>query len=130
MTTIITAINALPMSPFQGTGKVAIVITSGLPSFFQILGTGLSNIATVSWYPDNPSSVKFEVRQIILVDDTEGTFMIRVTENYLSIQDRAGKLSFQMTDGSTWTAPVVTYGPVSKGPLWQSPQQGLSTGLD
>jgi hypothetical protein len=128
--TIITNINALPTSPYAGTGLVAIVITSGVPSFFQVLGTGLTDIASVHWYPENPSSVQFETRQMILVDDTEGTFMIRVTNNYLDINDRAGKISFQMNDGSTWSAPVVTYGPVAKGPLWQSPQQGLVTGLD
>lgn len=128
--TIITNINALPTSPFAGTGLVAIVITAGVPSFFQVLGVGLSDIVSVTWYPENPASVQFTMRQMILVDDTEGTFMIQVTDNYLSMCDRAGKISFQMNDGSTWAAPVVTYGPVSKGPLWQSPQQGLVTGLD
>lgn len=128
--TIITSINALPTSPYAGSGLVAIVITPGVPSFFQVLGVGLSDIRSVSWYPEHPSSVKFETRQLILVDDTEATFMIRVIDNYLNINDRAGKVSFQMKDGSAWSAPVVTYGPISKGPLQQSPESGLVTGLD
>lgn len=128
--TIITQINALPSSPYAGTGLVAVVITSGVPSYFQVIGTELRNIKSVVWYPDNPTSVEFTMRQMILVDDTMGTFMIQVVDNFLSTDDRGGKISFQMFSGLTLSFPVVTYGPVSKGPLWQSPNAGLSTGLD
>ena len=128
--TTISYINALPSSPFVGTGLVPIVITNGIPSYFQVIGSDLSGITSVNWYPENQTSVKFATRQMILVDDTQGTFMIRVTDNYLSICNRGGHISFQLTDGSTVTFPVVTYGPVSAGPLWTSPEQGLVTGLD
>jgi len=126
--TIITGIHALPSSPFEGTGVIGIVITSGIPSYFRLTGTDLNNIISVRWYPKNPASVQFETRQIILVDNTLGTFMIRVTDNLLDIRDRAGRLSFTFNDGTTFSAPVKTYGPVSMGSLWTSPYEGLITG--
>jgi hypothetical protein len=128
MTTTITNIFALPTSPFQGSGLVGIVITPGVPSYFKLEGSELSKITNVTWYPLNSASVEFQTRQIILVDDTVGTFMIRVTNNFLSTVDRAGRLSFRLDTGDTITFPVKTYGPVSYQPLWQSPYEGLNTG--
>lgn len=126
--TTITAIQSLPSSPYNGSGFVGIVITSGIPSYFRLSGVGLDGITSVRWFPKNPSSVQFEMRQLILVDDTEGTFMIRVTDNFLDIRDRAGIISFSLNNGTTLSAPVKTYGPVSVGPLWQAAGQGLITG--
>ena len=126
--TTITAIQALPSSPFEGTGIVGVVITSGIPSFFRLTGVNLDGITSVRWFPKNPGSVQFEMRELVLVDDTEGTFMVRVTNNFLDIRDRAGIISFALDDGTTLSAPVRTYGPVSVGPLWQAPGQGLITG--
>ncbi len=126
--TTITAIQALPSSPFEGTGIVGVVITSGIPSFFRLTGVNLDGITSVRWFPKNPGSVQFEMRELVLVDDTEGTFMVRVTNNFLDIRDRAGIISFSLDDGTTLSAPVRTYGPVSVGPLWQAPGQGLITG--
>ncbi len=128
MTTTITSIFALPTSPYQGSGLVGIVITSGVPSYFKLEGVELDKIVNVTWYPKNAGSVSFETRQIILVDATLGTFMIRVTDNQLSTADRAGRLSFRLDTGETITFPVKTYGPVSYGPLWTSPYTGLNTG--
>ena len=126
--TTITAIQALPSSPFEGTGIVGVVITSGIPSFFRLTGVNLDGITSVRWFPKNPGSVQFEMRELVLVDGTEGTFMVRVTNNFLDIRDRAGIISFSLDDGTTLSAPVRTYGPVSVGPLWQAPGQGLITG--
>ena len=126
--TTITAIQALPSSPFEGTGIVGVVITSGIPSFFRLTGVNLDGITSVRWFPKNPVSVQFEMRELVLVDDTEGTFMVRVTNNFLDIRDRAGIISFALDDGTTLSAPVRTYGPLSVGPLWQAPGQGLITG--
>lgn len=128
MTTTITSIFALPTSPFQGSGLVGIVITPGVPSYFKLEGTRLDKITNVTWYPLKPGSVEFETRQIILVDMTVGTFMIRVTNNFLSTIDRAGRVSFRLDTGETIAFPVKTYGPVSYQPLWQSPYEGLNTG--
>ena len=128
MTITISNIIALPTSPFQGTGIVGIVITSGVPSYFKLEGTELSRITDVNWYPNNPASVAFITRQLILVDQTAGTFMIKVTDNYLSVTDRGGRLSFRIDTGETITFPVKTYGPVSYQPLWTSPYEGLNTG--
>jgi hypothetical protein len=74
--------------------------------------------------------VEFETRQIILIDETatEGTFMVRIIDNFLNVDDRAGKISFRLDDGTTLAYPVKTVGPVSSGRLWQSPYEGLSTG--
>ena len=127
MTTIV-KIQALPTSPFEGSGLIGVVITSGVPSYFKIIGSDLDKIISFNWYPKNPASVLFEIRQLILIDNTQGTFMVRVIDNYLDINDRGGKISFQLVDGTTLSAPVVTYGPVSASPLWQSPNQGLQTG--
>jgi hypothetical protein len=126
--TTIANIQALPTSPFQGTGIVGVVITSGVPSYFKLEGSDLQRIVSVDWYPKNPASVLFEMRQLILLDNTLGTFMVRVLDNYLSTTDRAGYISFRLDDGTTLQAPVKTYGPVSVGPLWTAPEQGLITG--
>lgn len=128
MTTTITNIIALPTSPFQGTGIVGIVITSGVPSYFKVEGTSLDGIVDVTWYPKNPASVKFTSRNLILVDANSGTFMIKVTDNLLSTVDRGGRISFKLDTGETITFPVKTYGPVSYQPLWTSPYEGLNTG--
>lgn len=126
--TVITKIQALPTSPFEGTGYVGIVITSGVPSYFKVSGTRLDRITSVRWFPENPASVVFEMRQLILVDNNTGTFMVRVTDNLLDTNDRKGRISFRTLDGTTFSAPVKTYGPVSVGPLWNAPNSGLITG--
>jgi hypothetical protein len=126
--TTIANIEALPGSPFQGSGLVGVVITSGLPSFFELTGTELDRIISIHWLPANPSSVIFEMRQLILLDDTRGTFMVRVIDNLLSTTDRAGHIIFRLHDNTTLSAPVKTYGPVSAGPLWTPSNQGLITG--
>jgi len=128
MTTTIASIQALPTSPYEGTGFVGIVITSGVPSYFKIIGNQLDKIVDVTWYPTNPASVKFITRQLILVDANTGTFMIKVTDNFLYNYDRGGRISFRLDTGQTITFPVVTYGPVSAFPLWSSPSSGLVTG--
>ncbi len=127
-TTTIISIYALPSSPFNGTGFVGIVITNGVPCFFKVEGYNLDRITSVNWYPENPASVKFEKRELMLVNNSIGTFMIMVTDNFLNDCDRAGHISFRLVDGTTITSPVKTYGRVSIGPLWQSPEQGLITG--
>lgn len=127
MTTIVN-IQALPTSPYEGTGLVAIVITSGVPSYFRVTGADLNRIVSVRWFPKHPGTLLFEMRQLILVDDTEGTFMVKVLDNYLDTNDRAGRIVFTLDDDTTRSAPVVTYGPVSVGPLWTSPNAGLITG--
>jgi hypothetical protein len=121
-------IHALPTSPFEGSGILGIVITSGIPSYFRVIGSNLDLIKSINWYPEHPSTVQFKMRQLILVDNTEGTFMVRVTDNFLSTTDRGGRISFRLDDGATINMPVTTYGPVSTGALWQSPEQGLITG--
>jgi len=128
MSLVITSINALPGGPFNGTGIVGIVITSGVPCYFEITGHDLDLIESVNWYPKNPASLLFEVRKVILVDKTRGTFMVMVKDNYLNNYDRGGYLSFQLLDGTTRTYPVQTYGRVSIAPLWSAPDQGLITG--
>jgi len=128
MTTTIANIIALPTSPFQGSGIIGIVITSGVPSYFKIEGTNLNNIVDITWYPNNPASVKFETRPLILINSTVGTFMIKVVDNYLSTTDRGGRLSIRLDTNETITFPVRTYGPVSYQPLWTSPYEGLNTG--
>jgi hypothetical protein len=128
MTTSIAQIQALPGSPYNGSGIVGIVITNGVPSFFKVTGSELDKIVSVNWYPEHPASVKFTTRGMILIDDTMGTFMIMVTDNFLYDNDRAGHISFRLDDGTTLTAPVKTYGRVSLGPLWQPAGEGLITG--
>lgn len=128
MTTTITNIIGLPTSPFQNTGTVGIVITPGVPTYFKIVGVELDHITEFAWYPKNAGTVLFQTRGIILVDTTIATCMIKVTNNFLSVADRAGRLSFRLDTGDTITFPVKTYGPVSYQPLWQSPYNGLNTG--
>lgn len=128
MTTAISEILALPTSPFQGSGLVGIVITSGVPSYFRLTGVDLDKITNINWYPKNPASVEFTTRQLILLDSTQGTFMIQVNNNFLYNYDRGGRLSFRLDTGDTLTYPVKTYGPVSYNPLWTSPYEGLITG--
>lgn len=127
MTTIVN-IQALPTSPYEGTGLVAVVITSGVPSYFRLTGVDLNRIVSVRWFPKHPGTLLFETRQLILVDNTEGTFMIKVLDNYLDTNNRAGRIVFTLDDETTLSAPVITYGPVSVGPLWTSPNAGLITG--
>lgn len=126
--TTIASIQPLPCSPYDGSGLVGVVITSGVPSYIQITGSNLDQIVDIRWYPKNPASVVFEMRQLVLVNNTTGTFMIRVTDNLLDTEDRGGRISFRLANGTTLSAPVITYGPVSVGPLWTSPEQGLITG--
>lgn len=126
--TTIASVQALPSSPYEGSGIAGIVITSGVPSYFKLEGSNLNRIVSVNWFPRNPSSVLFEMRQLILVDNTIGTFMVRVLDNYLSTTDRGGKIAFRLDDGTALYVPVKTYGPVSVGPLWTAPGQGLITG--
>jgi hypothetical protein len=128
MTTSIALIELLPGSPYNGSGFVGIVITSGVPSFFKVVGANLQDITSVNWYPKNPGTVDFEMRQLITVDNTVGTFMVMVTNNRLNTDDRSGYLSFRVTDGTTISFPVKTFGRVSVAPLWTDPGQGLITG--
>lgn len=123
-------IEALPGSPINGTGFVGIIITNGIPSYFRVLGANLNRIVNVTWYPKNPKSVKFTVRNLILIDstNTQGTFGVTVTENYLDERDRCGYISFTLDDMTTMVAPVKTYGRLSVWPLWTAPDQGLITG--
>lgn len=126
--TTIANIQSLPGPPYNGTGIVGIVITNGIPSYFKVTGSDLNRIVSVNWYPENPASVKFQTRDMILIDNTTGTFMVMVTDNFLYDFDRGGHISFRLDDSTTLTAPVKTYGRVSVGPLWTSPEQGLITG--
>jgi hypothetical protein len=123
--THIDKIQALPTSPYEDSGLVGIVITSGIPSYLKITGSELYNIASFHWYPENPASVIFETREFIPIDNTLGTCMVKVLDNLLDITDRGGRISFQMKDGETLSFPVITYGPVSVGPLWTAPAIGL-----
>ena len=125
---MITSIQGLPTSPYNNTGFIGIVITNGVPSYFRVSGVTLNKIVSVHWYPKNPSSVQFITRQMILVDDTEGTFMIQVTDNFLDINDRSGNICFRLDDNTTLSYPVKTYGPASAGRLWRPSSEGLITG--
>ncbi len=124
--TTIASINAMPFSPYNGRGIAGIIITNGCPTYFNITGSDLDRIVSFDWYPKNPASIQFQTRQLILVNSMLATFMVMVTDNYYSVVDRAGHLSFRLDDGTTLTYPVVTYGQL--GPLWISPEQGLITG--
>lgn len=124
----ITSIKALPCSPYDDSDLVGIVITSGIPSYFKVVGTDLDQIESVTWYPKSPNSVEFRIRQLALVDPTQGTFMIQIINNQLNVTDRAGTVSFRAYDGSTISFKAITYGPVSIGTLWRPAQQGLTTG--
>jgi hypothetical protein len=127
-TVTIASITSLPSGPYNGSNIVGVIITSGVPSYFKIQGSNLDRITSVNWYPRNAASVLQESRNIILVDNTIGTFMIRVLDNYLDISDRGGHISFRLDDGTTLQAPVKTYGPISLMPLWSAPGAGLITG--
>ena len=128
MTTTITTISGLPTSPYQGTDFVGIVITPNVPSYFMVEGVGLDHIVDFTWYPTNAASVVFEVRKFIPVNPTLGTCMIKVIDNFLSVTDRGGRISFRLDTGESISFPVKTYGPVSYHPLWTSPSAGLNTG--
>ena len=127
-TTTIASIDALPGGPYNGTRTAGIVITNGIPSFFKITGANLDRIVSVNWYPKVLNSVQFEMRNVILLDNNTGTFMIMVTDNFLYDYNRGGHVSFQLDDRSVLTLPAITYGRVSVGPLWTAPEQGLITG--
>jgi hypothetical protein len=127
-TVTIASITSLPSGPYNGSNIVGVIITSGVPSYFKIQGSNLDRIVSVNWYPRNAASVLQDSRNIILVDNTIGTFMIRVLDNYLDISDRGGHISFRLDDGTTLQAPVKTYGPISLMPLWSAPSAGLNTG--
>jgi hypothetical protein len=122
------SIQSLPNSPYNGTAFVGICITSGVPNYYKLTGSNLNRIVSVRWFPENPASVLQESRNLILIDNTLGTFMIRVLNNYLDIEDRGGYISFKLDDGTTLSAPVKTYGRISLMPLWQAPGAGLITG--
>lgn len=128
MTTTITDIIALPGGPLNGAGIVGIAITNGVPCYFKVTGVDLDRIVSVNWFPRNPKSVVFDMRQMILVDNTLGTFMVRVIDNFLDTSNRGGKISFRLDNGSTLSYPVETFGKVSIGPLWTSPGEGINTG--
>lgn len=125
MTVSITSIIALPSSPYQGTGTIGIVITSGVSSYFKITGYELDKIVDVNWYPTNLSSVDFIIRDVILLNPTLGTFMVEVTDNFSDITDRGGKISFRTDSGNTISFPVKTYGPMSLQSFWRGPYDGL-----
>lgn len=127
-TTTVSGVWSLPGSPYNGTGVVGVLITNGVPSYFSVIGANLNQITQVVWYPKSPTSLKWTMRPLILVDNTQATFGITVTENYLNNCDRAGYIAFILDDGTNITFPVITYGPLAVGPLWQAPGSGLSTG--
>ena len=126
--TTIASVQTLPGSPYNGTGIVGIIITNGIPTFVKVEGSSLDRIISVDWYPERPASVQFQKRDMILVDNTIGTFMIMVTNNYLFDTDRGGHISFRLDDGTTLAAPVRTFGRISLGPLWTAPGDGMITG--
>jgi hypothetical protein len=126
--TAIQYIQALPGGPYNGTGTVGIIITNGVPNYFNVVGANLDNIVSVTWYPINPSSLKFTTRQFLLVSSTQGTFGITVLDNYLNDCNRGGYISFLLNDGTNLVFPVITYGRLSLTPLWTASDQGLSTG--
>lgn len=126
--TTITGVQPLPCSPFDGSGYVGLVITSGIPTYYKVTGTNLNQLRSVNWNPKNPGTVLFQTRQMILLNSNEGTFMIKVLNNYLDKTDREGRISFYFDNGSTVSFPVKTYGPISVGPLWTPSYEGLITG--
>lgn len=126
--TTIASLQTLPGSPYNGTGIVGIIITNGIPTFVKVEGSDLDRIVSVNWYPERVASVQFQKRDMILIDNTLGTFMIMVTDNYLYDTDRGGHISFRLDDGTTLTAPVKTFGRISLGPLWTAPGEGMITG--
>jgi len=120
MTTIV-EISGLPCSPFNGTGIVGIIISNSTPSFFMVQGSELGRIVDVKWYPTHPTSVKFETRDLILVDDTLATFMVLIVDNYYDDCNRGGVISFRLDDETTITVPAVTFNPVVCKTPWVSP---------
>lgn len=126
--TTISRVDLLPGSKFNGTGTVGVAITNGIPCFYKVTGSNLSGVVSVNWYPEDPNSVQFDTRQMIVVDETTATFMLMVTNNYLHDNDRGGHLSFRLVNKVTLTFPVETFGKVSSTPLWTAPDQGLITG--
>jgi hypothetical protein len=124
----IASIQSLPPGPFDNTGTAGIRITNGVTTYFKITGANLNRIVSVNWYPQNPATVLQKSRNMILIDNTQGTFAITVLENYLSCKDRGGYISFGLDDGTTMVAPVKTYGRLSMMPIWQAPDSGLITG--
>lgn len=126
--TTVTSILTLPNGPFNGSRTVGIIITSGVPTYLKVTGTDLNRIVDVNWYPEKPGTVLFEKRNLILVDNTIGTCMITVTNNYLYDYDRGGRLIFKIDNGRSITVPVRTFGRVSLLPLWSDPGSGLITG--
>ena len=126
MDTVITSIEGLPCSPFTDTCDVGIIITSGAPTYFKITGSNLSGITRFDWYPRNHDSVLFKTRQLILVNECLATCMVMVTNNFHSLTNRGGHLSFRLEDGTVLTYPVRTFGQL--GQLWTSPYQGINTG--
>jgi len=119
--TTIASINGLPCSPFNGTGIVGIIITNSTPSFFMVEGSDLDRIVDVKWYPEHPSSVKFETRDMILIDNTLGTFMVMLIDNYYNDCDRGGHISFRLDDETTIAFPAMTFNPVVCKTPWVSP---------
>lgn len=128
MITTIASIEGLPANPYNGSCYVGIVITSGVPTYFKITGTNLDKIRSVTWYPKNVQSVLQESSKLNLLNNCCGSFMVKVLNNYLDINDRGGKLCFRLDDESVISFPVITFGPASVGPIWTAPTQGLITG--
>jgi hypothetical protein len=121
-------IATLPGNYPIGIKGVPILITSGVTTYYRIIGANLEEIQSVEWYPKQPSSLMFSVRQLILVSSSEATFSITVKDNFLDASDRQGVINFLHKDGQSITYTAFTVGPVSASPLWQSPQSGLATG--
>jgi hypothetical protein len=128
MPATIADITLLPSSPYNDSDLVGLMITMGIPNYYRVRGADLDDIESVRWYPRNPGSVEFTMRELILVDKTLGTFMVMITDNYLNDTNRQGRLSFRLRGGNCLHFPVITYGPVSAQPLWTSPSAGLITG--
>ena len=125
---VIDQITALPASPLNGTGTVGVILTNGIPTYYQVIGANLDRIKKVMWYPQNPNSILYQVRGMILVDNTQGSFMIKVIDNYLQPFERGGQVAFVLDDSTTITFPTQTWGPLSAYPIWTAPTQGLITG--
>ena len=122
------AIRTLPVDHLSETGRVGIVITNGVTTYFSVTGEQLDQVASIKWHPMDVSTVDFDSRPMALIDQFMGTFSIRIINNHLNISDRGGWIVVKLMDGSRYKWPVMTYGPPASGPLWQSPQCGLKTG--
>ena len=129
MITTISNVSTMPGCPFGSTGVVFIIITPGIPTYFHITGMGLTHIESIRWFPENPSTVKYIIRDIVLLNDQEGSFVIEVIDNSLDPSNRHGSISFSLSDGNVISFHTSTFGPVTVGPLWQSPQSGINTGI-